>query len=124
MHLDNKNGQTNSGISNLFAEFFQDVYTTHDDKDRDYQFFSYLPEPLRDVTVDYIALDEVLASLNTLDVSKGAGPDGLPPVFLKSVSEELAQPLLWLFNSSLEGSTIPPIWKESFLIPIFKSGKN
>lgn len=123
MQLDNRTGKTADEISNLFADFFQDVYTTHSDNDRDYQYFSYLPEPLRNITVGNISVNEILLSLNALDASKGAGPDGLPPVFLKSVSKELVKPLYWLFNLSLESSTLPPIWKESFLIPIFKSGK-
>ena len=123
MYLDNKTGQASHEISNLFANFFQDVYTTHNDKDRDYQYFEYLPEPLIDVTVDNILLNEILMSLDTLDIKKGCGPDGLPPAFLKSMSKELAKPLFWLFNSSLESSTLPSVWKESFLIPIFKSGK-
>lgn len=39
------------------------------------------------------------------------------------MSKELVKPLFWLFNSSLKSGDLPSVWKESFLIPIFKSGK-
>lgn len=123
MQLGNRIGKTSTEISNLFADFFQNIYTTHDDNERDYQYFSYLPEPLQDIKIDRISLNEIILALNVLDVSKGPGPDGLPPVFVKSLSRQLAKPLFWIFNSSIESCVLPAIWKESFLIPIFKSGK-
>lgn len=123
MQLNEKVGNNSDDISNLFADFFQNIYTTHENNIRDYDYFSFLPEPTKDIAVDNISPIEILQRLETLDPSKSAGPDGLPPVLLKSLSKELVKPLFWLFNSSLKSNYLPHIWKESFLVPIFKSGK-
>lgn len=123
MQLNEKVGNNSDDISNLFADFFQNIYTTHENNIRDYDYFSFLPEPTKDIAAENISPIEILQRLETLDPSKSAGPDGLPPVLLKSLSKELVKPLFWLFNSSLKSNYLPHIWKESFLVPIFKSGK-
>lgn len=66
--------------------------------------------------------DIVLRYLRQLDISKGGGPDGLHPVFLKRCCSELAYPVSFLFNLSLSSGIMPPIWKRSIVVPIFKSG--
>lgn len=42
---------------------------------------------------------------------------------MKNLATELTVPLFWLFNMSLKSGLFPEIWKRSFLVPIFKSGK-
>ncbi|KAL0803350.1 hypothetical protein ABMA28_017413 [Loxostege sticticalis] len=41
--------------------------------------------------------NELKQKLESLDVSKGAGPDGIPPLFIKRCSKTLMTPLLLLF---------------------------
>ncbi|XP_028176571.1 uncharacterized protein LOC114364573, partial [Ostrinia furnacalis] len=55
--------------------------------------------------------DEVLASLESLDACKGAGPDNVPPLFLRVCALELAEPLLAIFNKSLSAGVFPSVWK-------------
>ena len=123
MHLDEKSGDNSEIICNLFATFFQDVYTTFSEEDRDREYFSFLPEFSKDIQMTQIKVHDIMDTLKSLDVSKSAGPDGIPPVFLKSLSAELTIPLFWLFNMSLQSGVFPKTWKSSFLVPIFKSGK-
>ena len=59
----------------------------------------------------------------TLDTSKGAGPDLIPPSFLKRLKYPLSKILTKLFNKSLQVGTFPNQLKESHLVPIFKSGE-
>ena len=57
-------------------------------------------------------ISAVLSHLNSLDVSKSAGSDGLPAQFLKAISNKIAEPpLTRLYNDSLHTSIIPSYWK-------------
>ena len=122
MHFDDHVGQNSSEICNLFANFFQEVYTTHTETDRDRDYFAHFPEFSNNVFVHRLSDQEVRNALKSLDASKGPGPDKIAPVFLKNLADELTTPLLYLFNMSLGNGTFPERWKSSYLIPIFKSG--
>lgn len=65
---------------------------------------------------------DILKILNQLDISKGAGPDGIPPLFFKSTADLICVPLSILFQKSLDSGTFPIEWKKSFIVPIHKSG--
>jgi hypothetical protein len=68
-------------------------------------------------------LNEVHSVLLELDVSKGAGPDGIPPLILKNCASACARPLSLLFNRSLWTCVFPDKWKLSYVSPIFKKGR-
>jgi Reverse transcriptase (RNA-dependent DNA polymerase) len=57
-----------------------------------------------------------------LDVSKGAGPDGLPAAIIRELSHELLTPVFEIFARSLREGSFPFYWKISQIIPIFKDG--
>lgn len=124
MYLDQCVGNNSEDICNLFASFFQEIYTSYSEEDRDRDFFEYIPEYPADVGVNHVKVHEILHGLQKLDASKGAGPDGIPPIFMKTLATELTAPLFWLFEISIESRTFPKAWKNSYLVPIFKSGKN
>ena len=50
------------------------------------------------------------------------GPDDIHPFFLKSCSSSLAYPLLLIFRTSYTSGSLPQIWKESLVVPIYKKG--
>jgi hypothetical protein len=50
---------------------------------------------------------EYFADLLELDVSKGAGPDGIPPFIMKNCAFAFARPLSLLFNRSLSTCVFP-----------------
>jgi hypothetical protein len=58
-----------------------------------------------------------------LDEQKGPGPDGILPSTLKESVSVFKVPLALLFNLSLSTGIFPAVWKESFVVPIFKSGE-
>ncbi|XP_039433577.1 uncharacterized protein LOC120415988 [Culex pipiens pallens] len=66
--------------------------------------------------------DDILKVLSSVDPSKGPGPDGLPPVFVKSCANSLVVPVSVIFNKSLEHAIFPDIWKLASISPIHKSG--
>ena len=48
-----------------------------------------------------IQSSEVLSALKGLDTRKSAGPDSIPVLFLHQVAEEIAEPLSYIYNHSL-----------------------
>lgn len=65
----------------------------------------------------------VLRAIERIDVRKGAGSDGIPSLFIKRTSNFLTLPLKVKFETSMQSSTVPTLWKEANLIPIFKRGE-
>ncbi|CAB4019684.1 Hypothetical predicted protein [Paramuricea clavata] len=64
---------------------------------------------------------KVAKILQSMRISKAAGPDNLPASLLKDASEELALPLCILVNMSFEYGTFPNAEKCGKVIPIYKS---
>lgn len=62
--------------------------------------------------------DQVRDALLALDENKGAGPDGLPPVFWKKTASVMATPLTKLFNASLLTGVFPL----AYVVVVHKSG--
>ena len=63
---------------------------------------------------------EVSKRLAALDVRKAAGDDGIPTKLLKTVANEIAHSLCYLFNLSLSTAQFPDEWKEATITPVFK----
>lgn len=63
-----------------------------------------------------------MKSLETIDTSKGNGPDDISPLFLKHCCSGLVSPLHKIFNHSLSTMVFPNRWKTSYIKPIHKSG--
>lgn len=120
MHFKGTRISGNSEICNKFSEFFRSVYSSpitfnaHN--------FSHVPGDVLNLSNFNIDIVDIVHSLKTLDENKGAGPDSIPPIFLKRTADMLALPLMKLFNQSLLSGKFPKSWRTSFLIPIFKSG--
>ena len=57
-----------------------------------------------------------------IDSNKGPGSDEIPVAILKMMAEVLVDPLLMIFNKSLQQGRFPSQWKTSNIIPIFKTG--
>jgi hypothetical protein len=62
----------------------------------------------------HFTVDEVQSVLLDLDVSKGTGPDGIPPLILKNCASAFARPLSFLLNRSLTTCVFPDRWKLSY----------
>ena len=66
-----------------------------------------------------VTADQVRSTLKRLKV-KVSGPDGVCAKLLKTCAEELALPLQFIFNRSLQEGKVPIQWKTSCLIPVPK----
>jgi hypothetical protein len=69
-----------------------------------------------------VSEDEVECAFQGLDVNKGPGPHGITPAILKRLDSVVKVPLTFVFNLPLSAGVFPAIWKESFFVPLFKSG--
>ncbi len=52
-----------------------------------------------------------------------AGPDDIPPTFLKALGPTAKTELLSIFNDSFSKGVVPGIWKEATILPLKKAGK-
>lgn len=106
--------------SNLFADFFA---TTYSDKQYD-ETSSYPILDLSNLDISIAPLDEttVFNYLNKLKFSYKCGPDGIPSSLLIKCAAAFTSPLTYIFNISIIYGFFPTYWKDSFIIPLFKSG--
>lgn len=105
-------------IVNMFADYFATVYSKNSHNGTSYDLST------NNIHIPYynVSISDIYTKLSSLDISKGPGPDGIPPILLKSCSFNLSRPLFYIFNLSLSSGNFPHFWKLSFITPIFKSG--
>ena len=59
--------------------------------------------------------------ISNINPSKSHGPDNLR--FIKEVSSEIAPALTLIFQASLDQGTLPEVWRQAIVVPIFKRGR-
>lgn len=101
--------------SNLFAHHFSSAYSEIPTCSPDFTFSS--SDVLSSCSISEA---DIRFSLFKLNPHKGAGPDGVPPHFLKQCFFSLSYPLYIVFNQSLASGVFPESWKHSFIKPIPK----
>ena len=69
-----------------------------------------------------VSESNVFKILQSFDVSKAMGCDGISPELLKQCSLSLYRPLHYLFSLSLSQSYLPLEWRTHLIKPVFKSG--
>ena len=67
-----------------------------------------------------VTVTDVRARLASLDSSKAPGPDCLLPSILKATSNVIAPSISAIFNTSLQSSTFPHLFKIANITPILK----
>lgn len=103
----------------MFADFFG---TTYSDAQYDESTYSFTIPQSESVLFPPISTSDILYSLTNFKSSFSCGPDGVPSCLLINCAHALSVPLSILFNTSLKWGYFPNLWKESFIIPLFKSG--
>lgn len=114
-------------ISNMFATFFASVHTADPPSGNNtFELTARTKYDLNNDSLSKIELDKVtlLKYLKSLDSSKGAGADGIPPFFIRECASYLATPLLIIYNESLKTGFFPTQWKAAKVVPIFKGNDN
>lgn len=121
IRLKEKSASTDSEKADLFADYFRSVYTQYES---DTEISNFINN--RDDSECYnIEITEatIRRILNSMDLNKGSGFDGVSSLYLRKCSEELCGPLSEVFLKSLKDKTYPSLFKTGQLTPIYKSGK-
>ena len=69
-------------------------------------------------------MSELQSAIKKMKGKGAAGPDNIPPSFLKSFGLLALQELLSIFNSSFSLAHCPRIWRVATIIPLLKAGKS
>lgn len=109
-------------ICNMFSDFFKSVFEPSSPTLCQWRPSSNCSNS--NIMLSNLIFDEdkVLRELRNLDPSKGPGPDGIPPSFLKNTASTIYVPLTILYNKCISHGTFPEIWKHAYITPVHKSG--
>ena len=105
--------------TDIMNVFFCSVYT-EENTSRIPDFDNRSP---KDLPLPIITEDIVFKKLKALNVNKSPGPDRLHPFILREAADILKVPLSIIFNLSLNQGSLPQLWKDAEVTPIFKKGK-
>ena len=120
MIYNNKCINTPTEIVQSFAEYFMSVYT----KPRTGTFYQEETSDLPSVHLNAFTKDMVIGAVKNLKRSSSIGDDEIPFFIVADCINTLADPLLAIFNKSIESHTFPKLWKTSRIVPVHKSGSN
>jgi hypothetical protein len=114
-------------ICEYFTAHFASVYTSCGDIEGSQDYYHTanlinLQKHGSHLFIPPFSTELVLKKLKSIDSSKGAGPDGIPPLFIVRCADCLVAPLLTIFNKSVSSGVFPSLWKTAKIMPIFKSG--
>ncbi|VDM04576.1 unnamed protein product [Schistocephalus solidus] len=68
--------------------------------------------------------EAVFEELKSLKACKSPGPDEIPAKLLLELARELAKPLSFLCQKSLDTGILPTDWKTAHITPLHKSGSH
>ena len=70
-----------------------------------------------------LTMTELTTAISKMKGKGAAGPDDIPPTFLKALGPLARKELLSIFNACLRNGVCPQIWRNAIIIPILKLGK-
>ena len=74
-------------------------------------------ESLNLIGLESVSFDEadIICAIKKLKSNFTCGPDGIPPMFYKSLNECLSFPLMTVYQQILSVSYVPDIWKDAII---------
>lgn len=128
MSMGDSTASGGQSICDLFSVYFGSVFELNNNANLLSSPINYMNSNMSDSawtnvlsSVSFTEKD-IIHKIRQLDGGKGAGPDLLPPSFIKSCAKELSIPLSIIFNKSLCSGIFPKRWKIAHITPILKSG--
>uniref|UniRef100_A0A8C6XUJ4 Reverse transcriptase domain-containing protein n=1 Tax=Naja naja TaxID=35670 RepID=A0A8C6XUJ4_NAJNA len=106
--------------ANLFNTFFGSVFVNSNGSCP--VFPSRSTDNYNDLIHIHFTEDNVEKAIHNLKPSLSIGPDRICAYFLKKLSTAIAKPLSIIFDKSFRTSSLPNLWSQATVIPIFKKG--
>lgn len=105
--------------ADLLQTIFTSMFTIDDGK-----IPEFTTPPVTNSSLSSVIFSAALVkrAIRKLRAKSKGGPDGLPPIFLKTCSDQLAAPLAYLYSQCMEFSYLPPDWLRAYITPAFKKG--
>ena len=105
--------------ANILNKYFASVFTNENTNNTPKSTPNELSNGIS-ISEIRVTPEAVANKLRKIDPTKAQGPDKIPSKILKELSNELAYPISFLFNSSLETGQLPEDWKSAEVIAIYK----
>lgn len=113
----------NDKICELFRTFFQSTYSVPPYPQSASNAAPSIPYDHPIINCRSFNENEITLVLNSLDINKNGGPDGIPNLFLKRTAASIAKPLKIILNRSIISGVFPDEFKVANVTPIFKKGE-
>jgi hypothetical protein len=107
-------------ICNLFNSHFHSVFEVYSRSSSDTDNLAAPTNPLIDINSIEISEEIVTRYLKSVNVNKGAGPDGIHPLFIKNCYASLTAPITIIYKKSIKECCVPAIWKKAWITPVPK----
>jgi hypothetical protein len=108
--------------ANLFNQYFCSVFSNHQSNPVFMFSLNSSEFPNNSICSIVISVTDTFDALCSLDASKAAGGDNIPPIILKKAATPLLEPIHHLFSLCVSQSYIPSEWRLHYVTPIPKSG--
>lgn len=119
MFLNDKEANNGREVVEVFSDYFASVYVD----DHENNLYRYKGQVNNyDINCPKFSVSDIFNKISKIPDKLNLGPDGIPNVLIKNCLYSLSQPLTLLFNNSMLSGVFPEIWKNSYVIPVFKSG--
>lgn len=111
MNFNNAEADNPFDVANLLSQHFKSVFTSDVENDVETtEALNFESQTIENESLNSpVTEKEVLDALKQLNGKKGAGPDGIPPVFWKKVAAFVSKPLTNIFQTSLTTGIFPTI---------------
>ena len=70
-----------------------------------------------------VAEEQVKELIDGMRENSTPGPDAIPPVLLKMLQDEVAEPIMTIFRQSIDDGRIPDEWRDANITAIHKKVK-
>jgi hypothetical protein len=120
LHVDGAFLNKPHDIAEAFSKHFHSVYNSSSPLFDTFSFVKHCTENLR---IAFTSDSDVQNATKRLRPTKSVGLDGIPSFVIKGCSEIFVPILRFIFNLSLSQNTLPKLWKQAVIVPVFKKGK-
>ena len=103
-------------MAEILNNFFSSVFTKDDPQS---EIPLRHPETAERLTNVVFTRNKIREKIKGLKANSAPGPDGISVKLLQTAREELLEPLLKLFKSSLSSGIVPSTWKHAVVTPNF-----